>query len=75
MANKAAHTGDPCFYCDTPHDAVAVGDCAGRARHPWGHPKHLARLHRRLGQSGTPALFRGEDRETYLKAFHGDSDA
>lgn len=24
-----AHCGDPCIYCGTPHDAVAVGDCPG----------------------------------------------
>ena len=25
-----AHFGDPCIYCDCPHDEVAVGNCPGR---------------------------------------------
>ena len=24
------HFGDPCIYCDTPHDLVAPGPCPGR---------------------------------------------
>lgn len=24
---KAAHKGDPCVYCGTPHDEVEPGDC------------------------------------------------
>ncbi len=24
------HYGDPCVYCGTPHDEVAVGNCPGR---------------------------------------------
>ena len=24
------HLGDPCIYCDTPHDLVAPGPCPGR---------------------------------------------
>lgn len=73
-AHPKAHAGDPCFYCDTPHDDVAPGPCAGRSQHPWGHPKHLGRLHRMLGQPGTSGLFHGNDRATYLRAFHGDNN-
>lgn len=29
LARRHAHLGDPCIYCGTPHDEVAVGDCLG----------------------------------------------
>lgn len=66
-----AHVGDPCFYCDTPHDDVPVGPCAGRRKYPWGHPKHLGRLHRECGQAPTASLFSEADRPTYWRAFEG----
>lgn len=28
---ERAHRGDPCIYCGTPHDEVAVGDCPGHS--------------------------------------------
>ena len=33
-----AHKGDPCIYCETPHDAVAPGACPGLIE--WGGRAH-----------------------------------
>lgn len=32
MDASTAHRGDPCVYCDQPHDAVDVGPCPGREK-------------------------------------------
>jgi hypothetical protein len=31
-ATEMAHRGDPCMYCDTPHDKVEPGMCPDRVR-------------------------------------------
>lgn len=27
---EGKHCGDPCIYCNTPHDDVAIGNCMGK---------------------------------------------
>ncbi len=69
---ETAHKGDPCFYCNTPHDEVLKGPCPGRALYPWGHPKQLGRQHRLCAMPGTATLFKDvEDRAAYMVAFNG----
>ena len=30
MIDVIAHIGDPCIFCEIPHDDVQIGDCPGR---------------------------------------------
>lgn len=72
-AQKRAHQGDPCFYCNTPHEAVPVGPCESRRRHPWGHPNRLGLLHRLAGMPRlNPEFFREPaDQLLYIQGYDG----
>ena len=67
------HQGDPCFYCNMPHDAVPVGPCGGRKKYPWGHPRRLGYQHRICGMSRiNPEFFRERaDQIAYIEGYDG----
>jgi len=69
------HIGDPCFYCNVPHDDVPVGPCAGRRKYPWGHPWQLGRMHGKCGMSRiNPEFFKeSADQMAYINGYDGNS--